>query len=161
MLIAILSDTHDKTDPLIPALARLRDRGAEHFIHCGDVGGQRVLDVLAGYPVTFIWGNNDWDVAALEEYAIKLGLTCGGRAVELTLDGKRFTVIHGDDPYLKRRIIVEQQPDYLLQGHTHQFDDERVGRTRVINPGALYRAKPKTVALLDTATDLLERIIVD
>jgi len=30
----------------------------------------------------------------------------------------------------------------------------------VINPGALYRAQFKTVALLDTAADRLDRIVV-
>jgi hypothetical protein len=30
----------------------------------------------------------------------------------------------------------------------------------LINPGALYRANPKTVALLDLKTDLLEKIVV-
>ena len=34
--------------------------------------------------------------------------------------------------------------------------DERIGRTRVINPGALQRARRYTVALLDTEMDALE-----
>jgi len=34
--------------------------------------------------------------------------------------------------------------------------DVRVGRMRIINPGALHRANPKTVALLDTAGDSVE-----
>ena len=39
--------------------------------------------------------------------------------------------------------------DFLLHGHTHTVQDERVGRTRVINPGALHRASRYTCALLD------------
>ena len=160
MLIGILSDTHDRTDPLAAALRTLQARGAEYFIHCGDVGGTRVLDQFAGLPLSFIWGNNDWDVASLEDYARTLGITCGGRMAQLDLGGKSIAVVHGDNPTLKRKILEEQQTDYLLQGHTHQFDDERVGRTRIINPGALYRAHFKTVALLDTVADRLEKIIV-
>jgi hypothetical protein len=34
--------------------------------------------------------------------------------------------------------------------------DERFGRTRIINPGALFRASEKTVALLDTEADQLD-----
>ena len=110
MLIGILSDTHDRIDALVIALHMLRGRNVEHYIHCGDVGGgQRVLDQLAGLPVTFIWGNNDWDVAALEDYAAGLGLSCGGRFVELTLGGKSFAVTHGDDGGLKKRILDGQQ----------------------------------------------------
>ena len=57
---------------------------------------------------------------------------------------------------LKRRLLSEQRHDYLLQGHTHVKQDIRVGRMRIINPGALHRANPKTVALLDTAADAVE-----
>jgi putative phosphoesterase len=161
MLVGILSDTHDRTDPLITAIDMLRGRGTQHFIHCGDVGGEQVLDVLAGLPaVTFIWGNNDWDTAGLEDYAAHLGLTCAGRFAELTLDGKLFAVSHGDNFTLKKKLMSEQKYDYFLQGHTHVFADETFGRTRLINPGALHRAHPKTVALLDTATGHLEKIIV-
>ena len=160
MLVGILSDTHDKIDPLANAIKKLQARGAEYFIHCGDVGEQGVLDRLAGLPLTFIWGNNDWDVAELADYAGALGLTCGGRFAELTLDGKTFAVTHGDNLALRQRILNEQRHDYLLQGHTHIYSDERVGRTRVINPGALYRAHFKTVALLDTSSDTLEKLIV-
>ena len=58
-------------------------------------------------------------------------------------------MIHGDDAALKRRLILGQQHDYLLQGHTHVPHDQRIGRTRLINPGALHRARTKTVATLD------------
>jgi hypothetical protein len=39
-------------------------------------------------------------------------------------------------------------------------DDRRNGRVRVINPGALYRASPKTVATLDLKADELRYHIV-
>jgi putative phosphoesterase len=160
MRVAILSDTHDRVEPLIVALDLLRGRRAEYYIHCGDVGGQRILDALAGLPCTFVWGNNDYDVASLEDYAANLGLSCGNRGVELSLGGKSFFVHHGDDGARKRAAIEEQRFDYILQGHTHVFNDQRSGRTRLINPGALHRAHPKSVALLDTETDHLERILV-
>lgn len=61
-------------------------------------------------------------------------------------------VIHGDDFVLKKRLLTEQQHDYLFQGHTHQREDVTFGRTRLINPGALHRANPRTAALLDLET---------
>jgi predicted phosphodiesterase len=60
-----------------------------------------------------------------------------------------------------RRALESQSFDYLLHGHTHVKRDERVGRTRVINPGALHRAREKTVAVLDTATDMLTFLTVN
>jgi putative phosphoesterase len=133
----------------------LQSQGAEFLIHCGDVGSQRVLDLLAGLPVAFVWGNNDWDRQPMEAYAALLGLRCLGEFGELELGGKTFAVVHGDDARALRRVLADQRHDYLLHGHTHVRRDERVGRVRIVNPGALHRAKEKTVALLDTETDEL------
>ena len=48
----------------------------------------------------------------------------------------------------------------VLQRGDRVRRDERFGKTRIINPGALHRASEKTVALLDLATDQLEFIRV-
>ena len=156
MIVGILSDTHDRVDAMAAGMALLRNRGAEFFIHCGDVGSERVLDHLAGVPAAFVFGNTDWDRAALQRYAQSIGVACHPSLAELELGGRKLAVTHGDDFKLKQRILAEQRHDYLLQGHTHVPADQRVGRVRVINPGALHRAKEKTVALLDTATDDLK-----
>lgn len=156
MLIGILSDTHDRVDAMAAAMKLLRDAGAEFFIHCGDVGSERVIDHLAGVPSAFVFGNTDWDRAALARYAQSIGVACHGPFADLELGGKRVAVIHGDDFKLKQRLLAEQGHDYLFQGHTHVRADERFGRTRLINPGALHRAREKTVALLDAATDGLK-----
>ena len=44
---------------------------------------------------------------------------------------------------------------YLCHGHTHARADGRQGPTRVINPGALFRATVYSVAVLDPETDQL------
>jgi len=161
VLIGILSDTHGRAHAMAAGVAALRDRGAEFFIHCGDVGSEEVLDHLAGTRAAFVFGNTDFDRASLTRYAEDLNITCYGNAGDFELDGKRFALLHGDDERLKRRILDAQQHDYLLQGHTHIPLDERVGRTRVINPGALHRAKVKTVALLDTKADIVSFLTID
>lgn len=153
VFVGILSDTHDRVDAMAAAMKLLRDAGAEFFIHCGDVGSERVLDHLAGVAAAFVFGNTDWDRAGLARYAQSIGVACHGAFADLELGGKRFAVIHGDDFKLKQRLLAEQRHDYLLQGHTHVRADERVGKVRLINPGALHRAREKSVALLDTGTD--------
>ena len=160
MQIGILSDTHDRVDAMAAGMKLLRDQGAAYFIHCGDVGSERVLDHLAGVPSAFVFGNTDWDRAALARYARSIGVACHETFADLELGGKRVAVTHGDDYKLKQRILSEQRHDYFLQGHTHVRADQRVGKTRLINPGALHRAKEKTVALLDMATDRLEFVVV-
>ena len=39
-------------------------------------------------------------------------------------------------------------------------DDERLGRLRIVNPGALHRAAQKTVALVDLNTDTVRHLTV-
>ena len=155
MIIGILSDTHGRVDAAHAGVAILRGAGAEYLIHCGDVGEEDVLDALAGIPAAFIFGNNDWDRRGLERYAKDIGVTCLGGWGTLDLAGKRFVVTHGDDFPLRRKLLDAQEYDYLLQGHTHAPADERHGRTRLINPGALHRARPRTVAVLDIESDRL------
>lgn len=161
MRIGILSDSHDKSEAMAAAVALLGRHGAEFYLHCGDIGQANMLDHLAGLKAAFVWGNTDYDRLNLDRYAQKLGIWCYGSFGDLSLDGKRIALIHGDDDRLRRRLLEDQQFDYLMQGHTHIRADQRIGRTRLINPGALHRANPKTVALLDTQTDGVEIIEVE
>ena len=161
MIVGILSDTHDRVDAMAAGMALLRQGGATFFIHCGDVGSERVLDHLAGLPAAFVWGNTDWDRRGLERYAETLGVRCLGAKGELELGGKRFMVLHGDDGRAVWQAMNDGRYDYLLHGHTHLRRDQRVGRLRIINPGALHRAREKTVALLDTDSDTLTFMNLD
>ncbi len=160
MLIGILSDTHGRADAMGEGMRLLRAAGARHYLHCGDVGSEAVLDHLAGEPAGFVFGNNDWDRSALRAYADAIGVTCLGAYDTVELAGKRVAVTHGDDGPLVGRILADQRHDYLLVGHSHVPGEQRSGRVRVVNPGALYRAKVKTVALLDLSTDALRWIEV-
>lgn len=161
MIVGLLSDTHGKADITHRAVKLLIDRGAEYLIHCGDVGGNDVLDALAGHPATFVFGNNDYDRTELQQYANIIDIQCGNDTAAITIGNKHAVITHGDDNRLMHRLITEQKIDYLFHGHTHETRDERIGKVRIINPGALYRAAVKTVALLDTVTDKLEFIVVN
>ena len=153
MLIGLLSDTHDRADMAAAAVSLLRGRGAQHLIHCGDLCNAAVIDALAGGPASFVWGNNDEDRGALAEHANWRDVQCLGVVGDLTLGGKRFAVTHGDRDATVRDLLARQEFDYLLLGHSHLWSDGREGRTRIVNPGALFRAREKTVALLDTEKD--------
>ena len=161
MIVGILSDTHGKADMAAAAVELLLQHHAAAFVHCGDVGGTAVLDTLAGLRATFVFGNNDWDRTDLERYAADLGIACGGTEGKLAFGTKLGVVTHGDDSNIVRRVLEKQAVDYLFVGHSHVVDDQGVGRVRVINPGALYRASRKTVAVLDTETDELRVLVVE
>lgn len=152
MILGILSDSHGDAEATSRAVELLRKRGAELFIHCGDLCGTAVLDVLAGLNCRFVWGNCDHPDAAMKKYVRDIGLPLPVGNLTLKLDGKSIAVFHGhEDSFLS--AVESGRFDYVLHGHTHRYADTRIGRTRVINPGALYRAKPHTVATLDVAAD--------
>ena len=160
MILGILSDTHDRVAAATVGIAALKAAGAGYFLHCGDVGGAQILDQLAGLRAAFVWGNTDWDRVTLQRSAEELGVQCLGAFGELELAGKTIAIAHGDDDGAVRRVLDEQRHDYLFVGHSHVKADTRVGRVRVINPGAPHRAREKTVATLDTVTDLLRFHVV-
>lgn len=154
MLIGILSDSHGDAVATADAVRLLEKRGAVHLVHCGDVCGEQVLDELAGHRCTFVWGNCDSPSPTIRKYVLALGLTWPEPPVILKLAGKRIAVFHGHERTFAAASDRDDL-DYVLYGHTHKYADRRVGRVRFINPGALYRARIKTVALLNLKTDKL------
>lgn len=155
MLLGILSDTHNHLERTQRAVEMLRTEGATALVHCGDLTGAPIVRVCASLPCYFVLGNNDDDnVPELEQAAIDCGVTClhWGGVVELA--GKRVGVVHGHMSTDLRRILNDQ-PDYLLSGHSHYPADTMQGTVRRINPGALFRAAEFTVALLDLSSDTL------
>jgi putative phosphoesterase len=154
MLIGIISDTHDQVARTTAAVALLVAEGAERLIHCGDLTTPAVVYECGVLPSYYVFGNNDFDEDDLRRAMRAVGGTCLEQGGELTLDGRRIAVTHGDSTHELRRL-ASARPDYLLSGHTHHHHDERDGPTRWINPGALHRATAWTVALLDLETDTL------
>jgi predicted phosphodiesterase len=125
--------------------------GVAHVIHCGDIGGVEVFDELAGRPCTFVWGNTDVPNADLMAYLRTVGLAPPHEIpTRLALDGRTFAVLHGHEPGFNAALALPNV-DYILHGHTHIARDDSVNGKRIINPGALNRAKRKTVATLDPA----------
>jgi len=161
MILGVFSDTHDNVSAARAGIKTLRANGAEFLIHCGDVGGQHILDLLAGIPSAFVWGNNDFDRPLLKGYAEGLGIQCCDDFGHLELGGRQVAIMHGDNlRHLAKITEGNIRYDYLFVGHSHVPSDERVGHTRIINPGALHRAAKKTVALVDTQTDVLRHLVV-
>lgn len=155
MLIGILSDSHGDAAATGAAVRLLEQLGAVHLVHCGDLCGEQVLDELAGHRCTFVWGNCDLPGPTLRRYVQRLGLPWPEAPVILEFDGKRIAVFHGHERMFAAAADRDDL-DYVLYGHTHKYADRRIGRIRFINPGALYRARIKTVALLNLKTDQLE-----
>jgi putative phosphoesterase len=157
MLLGLLSDTHDNVANMRAGLEMLRRHEPAAYLHAGDLISESMLDEFAGIdrPVHFVFGNNEYDLAGVRSRAISLGLNCHGEVADLTFGEKRLALLHGDDFGMLSRLIKSGSYAYVIHGHTHVRRDERVGATRVINPGALQRARVKSVALLDVAADTM------
>ena len=152
-LVGILSDSHSQVERTRRAIEVLQQAGATRFIHCGDVEIEQVLDLFAGLPAHVTFGNCD-PAGALARYAAAIDLDAQHPSGEVTVDDRRIAFTHGDNGRLVSRIL-EDRPDFLLHGHTHERRDDMVQGVRVINPGALHRARPFTVALLEPAVGAL------
>jgi predicted phosphodiesterase len=161
MRVGVVSNsTGAAAEALTAAAELLAGQGAELILHCGDVGGRRPLDALARYDAGFVWGDRDAaERMSLLRHAQYLNLPCYGVLASLELAGKRVAIVHGDDPALTRRLLDEQQHDYLLTGHAPHREDRRVGKTRVIHPGSLAARHEATVALLDLGSGHLEFLV--
>lgn len=108
-------------------------------------------------PVDAVLGNVDLINREISDFPADAGVKVHGRFADLTLHDKRVAVVHGDDRRQLEEAIASGRYDYLLTGHTHVADDRMGGRTRVINPGAVYRAASPSVATLHLATGRLRR----
>lgn len=160
MLIAILSDSHGRVDNVRQALELLAPFSPSAYFHCGDVGGEDVLALFAGLPLHFVWGNTDAPSGGTRAFCETVGLPLPDGPVRITLDGKSIAMFHGHENAFSREIRAPRT-DYIFHGHTHEKTDYRIGRTRVINPGALHRARVKTVATLDLAADELRFLALE
>jgi putative phosphoesterase len=161
MKIGILSDSHGRHDRVRRALAVLRRRGVQTVLHCGDVDDPATVEEFRGFDAHLVFGNCDYDREALRAAAAEVGATFHEPFGSLERDGVTLAFVHGDDRGLLADLERSGAFDYLFHGHTHQADDRRSGPTRVINPGALQRARPKTFVVLDLASGEAESVEVE
>ena len=107
-----------------------------------------------------MFGNVDDDRTALTRKIQEAGQQGYGIFGELSLSEKRIAFLHGDDAVRLRETIDSQKYDLVCYGHTHQKETHAEGRTVVLNPGALYRARPRTFALVDLPSLEIEFVTV-
>jgi len=160
MRIGIVSDTHGRNHNVSKALDLLRQQGVTTVIHCGDIEDPDTIPLFAGLAAHFVFGNCDWDQEPLRQAIAAAGARLHEPFGNLELAGKKLAFLHGHNHGLKRDVENSGHFDYLFYGHTHQAEEHRTGPTRVINPGALHRANPKTFVILDLATDTVESLAI-
>jgi putative phosphoesterase len=158
--IAILSDTHSQEETVRRALKLVEGSGAGLILHCGDIEDP---DTARLFPAGthFVLGNCDGEPDGLRRAIREAGGTLHEPFGHLDLPGAKIAFLHGDDTGLLRDLEQSGQFDYIFHGHTHVAGERPAGSARVINPGALYRARPRTFAVLDLATGALQSVVVE
>jgi len=156
MRIGILSDTHNHVGNLLAALRIFREEGVRHLIHCGDMANVFTAQQISGFDVIYVNGNSDESAEAINHAVWTLNPmneTPGGQ-FSGKLGGVGVAATHGHMPQRLEKLIKDKSNAYVFHGHTHRRRDELVGKTRVINPGALGGAhyEPRTVCVLDLET---------
>lgn len=159
-LIGIVSDTHEDVRMIRKAVRIFHDRVPGLVIHCGDIISPPVLEHFAGLPMRLVFGNNDGERAGLKKKCEELGFDGIDDTLTFEFAGKAFFVNHGTRPSVITEAAASQQYDYVLHGHTHVKRNELLGRTRIINPGALFSADEYSIAFLTPGTGAVEFVDV-
>jgi len=112
--------------------------GEFHFVH-GNVGDPELLEKISrDFP----------------------NVRIHGMVGQIEVDGKKIAFTHFPEKALE--LAKKDLFDLVFYGHTHKPWEEKIGKTRLINPGTLagmfYRA---TFAVYNTETDNLELKILE
>jgi uncharacterized protein len=160
MRIGIVSDTHGNRLMVNLALAELRQREITTVLHCGDIDDPETVALFRGFTTHFVFGNCDIEKAALRSVMADIGATLHDHFGSVELEGVKLAFLHGDDKIMMRDVERSGYYDFLFYGHTHEAEEHRNGPTRIINPGALHRARSKTFVVLDLGSREVESVTV-
>ncbi len=152
MLLGVVSDSHGQLDHTLQAVRMLESLSPEVVIHCGDIGSTAVIELFRPWRTHYVFGNVDRDEAELRQAIVAAGHQCHERFGELELAGRRIAFLHSDDLRRFRETTSGGQYDLVCYGHTHQAEQHAEGKTLVLNPGAMHRANPHSIAVVDLET---------
>lgn len=149
MLLGVVSDTHGHVEYARDAARMLESIEVEAVLHCGDIGSADVVKEFQAWPTHFVFGNVDYDVRPLRRAIAAAGQTCHERFGALELAGVSIAFLHGDDERALQEASTCGRYRLVCCGHTHVAKQERIGETLLLNPGALYRATPHSLAIVE------------
>ena len=159
MKVCIVSDSHDRADPLASAVRAAAEQGAQAVIHCGDVIGTQTLRgaLNAGLQMHVIHGNNLGDPVSLSRWARESNgqLHYHGSDARLELGGRKVFVVHY--PEYGYAMACTGDWDLVCCGQSHEAGAQQVktvkgSTTWLVNPGTVAGlAAPATWVLADLA----------
>jgi putative phosphoesterase len=156
-MIGILADTHDNRPAIREAIDLFVSLDTEIVLHAGDFTDTQSLRLFEELPCEMIgvFGNCDRQQKRLRYAARKCGtIRVESRAADLSVDGLRIGMVHGDDPGSVLALAEAAVFDVIISGHTHRPVIRKSGEILLINPGEACgeRYGEPTVAIFDTDT---------
>ncbi len=151
--LGVISDTHGHLRNTREAIRLLSESGITQLIHCGDIGSPDLIPFFATWPTRFVFGNVDQRRNELRAAIERYRLTCDETLGQFELEGRRIAFLHGDDAKQFESLVASGACDLVCFGHTHRMTWQQSGSTQLLNPGAVYRARPHSVAVV-TLPDL-------
>jgi putative phosphoesterase len=159
MRLGIISDTHGHVELTRPAVRMLESLDVDTVLHCGDIGSIAVVELFTAWPTHFVFGNCDTDTQRFATAIEKLGQTCHGLFGDLEFAGVRVALLHSHEQRRFRQTVNSGDYALVCYGHTHVAAIDRCSGTVVLNPGAVYRANPHSVAIVELPS--LEAAIIN
>jgi putative phosphoesterase len=137
--IAVLSDSHRKTQLTKDAIDMLKDKGAQYIVHAGDLEIKENLDLLknSGLLYVSVFGNNDWSLTQYQnEYKIYQ------EPYFFSIKDLKYKLMHIPN-------YLTPDSNIIIYGHTHFFKTEYINNTLFLNPGEICaREKDLTECVL-------------
>lgn len=129
-MLAIVSDTHGRTDHRLDGRTLDAVREAEVVIHAGDFTTEAVYDAFAtaAGELVAVAGNND-EPALADRLPSVATVEYGDR---------RFVVVHGHEHGETGLAMLarEREADVVVVGHSHRPTVESFGEKLLVNPGS-------------------------
>jgi len=155
MLIGLIADTHDRLPIIDKAIKKLNDGNVELVLHAGDYVAPFVIPKFTELKAKLIgvFGNNDGDREFLKKkFSEQESLEIRGNFAEITVDGLKIALLHGNEEELLKALIESEGFDVVVHGHTHRAEVYRKGKTLVVNPGEVcgYLTGKSTLVVFDT-----------
>jgi len=168
MKIVILGDSHDHYENLQKAVDVANSNNCELMLHTGDLGAPgNSVEILKNFKgqIKMILGNNDHEIVGLmrktqsvENFEI-IKTDLGGDSYEDTIDGIRIFMHHY--PRIAELAAASGEFDLCICGHTHEYREEMVGNTLLINPSSIIPNKePAGVIIYNTSTKKTEHLML-
>lgn len=148
MLVGVISDTHGDMHGCRAAVRLFESLEVDEVLHCGDIGSPEIIGLFSDCPTHFVYGNVD-SPGYLRDAIDRTGQICHDRFGSIQLEGCGIALLHGNDTRLLDKSIKSGQWHIVCYGHTHVAHKATIGKTLVVNPGAIARASYPSVATID------------